>query len=168
MKPNFKVAGPILGPKVKLLGKAMASADAAALVAATAAGEAYAVRVGGDTIDVTPEMLDVRIAAKDGFDVQTDGGHFVILDMALTPALIAEGIARECISKVQQMRKTCDFNVTDHIAITYTADAEVAAALETHEAFIKKETLAEHLTAGVGEEAFDLNGHDVKLSVVRV
>lgn len=168
VKPNFKVAGPILGPKVKLLGKAMAAADAAALVAATAAGEAYAVRVGDDTIDVTPEMVDVRIAAKDGFDVQTDGGHFVILDMALTPALIAEGIARECISKVQQMRKTCDFNVADHIAITYTADAEVAAALETHEAFIKKETLAEHLTAGVGEETFDLNGHDVKLSVVRV
>ena len=57
VKPNFKVAGPILGPKVKLLGKAMASADAAALVAATAAGEAYAVRVGKPRVGVVGEIL---------------------------------------------------------------------------------------------------------------
>ena len=168
VKPNFKVAGPILGSKVKLLGKAMATVDAAALVAATSAGKAYPVEVEGETIDVTPEMVDVRIAAKDGFDVQTDGEHFVILDMALTDALIAEGIARECISKVQQMRKNHDFEVTDHIAITYEADDEAAQAIEANADFIKRETLAETLQAGTAEEEQDLNGHTVKISVARV
>ena len=168
VKPNFKVAGPILGSKVKLLGKAMATVDAAALVAATSAGKAYPVEVEGETIDVTPEMVDVRIAAKDGFDVQTDGEHFVILDMTLTDTLIAEGIARECVSKVQQMRKNHDFEVTDHIVITYEADAEAAQAIEANADFIKKETLAEDLKAGTAEEEQDLNGHAVKLTVERV
>jgi len=168
VKPNFKVAGPILGKKVKLLGRAMATVDAPALVAATSAGKAFPVTVGDDTIEVTPEMVDVRISAKEGFDVQTEGEHFVIIDTTLTPALIAEGIARECVSKVQQMRKNNGFEVTDHIRIAYKADDEAAAAIQAYGDFIKKETLAVSLTACEGGEVCDLNGHDTEIALERV
>jgi len=168
VKPNFKVAGPILGKKVKLLGKAMATVDAPALVAATSAGKAFPVTVGDDTIEVTPEMVDVRISAKEGFDVQTEGEHFVIIDTTLTPELIAEGIARECVSKVQQMRKNNGFEVTDHIRIAYKADDEAAAAIQAYGDFIKKETLAVSLTACEGGEVCDLNGHDTEIALERV
>lgn len=170
VKPNFKVAGPILGKKVKLLGKAMATVDAPALVAATGAGKSYAVSVGDDTIDVTPEMVDVRISAKEGFDVQTDGDRFVIIDTALTPELVAEGIARECVSHVQQMRKAQGYEVTDHVALTYAADSEAAAALAAHHDLICSETLANTLAPGdaADGETVDLNGHDVTLKVKRV
>lgn len=109
-------------------------------MAATSAGKAFPVTVGDDTIEVTPEMVDVRISAKEGFDVQTEG-ELVIIDTTLTPALIAEGIARECVSKVQQMRKNNGFEVTDHIRRRQGADDEAAAAIQAYGDFIKKETL---------------------------
>ncbi len=168
VKPNFKVAGPILGKNVKLLGKAMAVVDAAAMVAALDQGEDYPVDVDGQTIALTKEMVDVRISAKEGFNVQTEGNRFVILDTNLTQELIDEGFAREFISRVQQMRKTNGYEVMDHIAITYTADDAVAKALDAHADFIKKETLAESLTVGDGGEGCSLNGHDTTILLNRL
>ena len=168
VKPNFKVAGPILGKKVKLLGKAMANVDAPALVAASSAGKAYPVSVGDETIDVTPEMVDVRIAAREGYDVATDGSSFTILDTALDDDLTAEGIARECVSHIQNMRKRQGFDVTDHVNVVYATDDVAAAAIADNADMICAETLADSLTVGKGENTVDLNGHEAALTVTRV
>ncbi|SDY04263.1 isoleucine--tRNA ligase [Eubacterium barkeri] len=167
IKPNFKVAGPILGKNVKLLGKAMATVDAPALVAATEAGENFPVDVDGQTIEVTLEMVDVRISAKPGFNVQTEGNRFVILDTGLTPDLIDEGLARELVSKVQQMRKNNGYEVMDHIHITYSGDDALVAAITAYADFVKQETLAESLTVGSGGEVFGLNGHDATIEITK-
>lgn len=168
IKPNFKVAGPILGKNVKLLGKAMATVDAPALVAATEAGENFPVDVDGQTIEVTPEMVDVRISAKPGFNVQTEGNRFVILDTSLTQDLVDEGLARELVSKVQQMRKNKGYEVMDHIHITYSGDDALVAAITAYADFVKQETLAESLTVGSSGDVFGLNGHDATIEITKV
>ena len=169
LKPNFKVAGPILGKNVKLLGKALAGVNPAEVVAKLDAGEVYPVEIDGETIELTKDFVDVRIAAKDGFNVQTGGNKFIILDTTLSPELINEGYARECVSRIQQLRKNSGFEVNDHIDITYQADDEVTAAIEAFADFIKKETLAESITKGEGNlEACTLNGHEAAFGVAKV
>lgn len=169
LKPNFKVAGPILGKNVKLLGKALAGVNPAEVVAKLEAGEAYPVEIDGQTIELTKDFVDVRISAKEGFNVQTANNKFIILDTTLTPELINEGYARECISRIQQMRKNKDFDVADHIHITYQADEEISTAIEAYADFIKKETLAETINKGEGdlEEAI-LNGRKAAFGVEKI
>lgn len=168
LKPNFKVAGPILGKNVKLLGQALAKADAAELVAVLEAGKNYPVTIGEETIEVTPEMVDIRISAKEGFNVQTQGNKFVILDTTLTDELKSEGYAREFISKVQSLRKNSGFEVMDRIVTRFRADEEIQKAVADHKDFIMKETLCDDIIlCGDPLTEADLNGHEAGIGVER-
>ena len=94
---------------------------------------------------------------------------FTILDTTLTDELIDEGLARELVSKVQQLRKQNDYEMMDNITIEVTADEAVNAAITKHADYIKKETLAVSLECVDGLEAkYDLNGHKSGIKVERV
>ena len=69
-------------------------------------GNTITLNIGGNDIDITYDMLDIRINSKDGFNASNEGNNFIILNTTLTEELINEGIVREFISKVQQIRKT--------------------------------------------------------------
>ena len=168
LKPNFKVAGPILGKNVKLLGKALSEVNPGEVVTKLEAGEAYPVVIGDATIELTKELVDIRISAKEGFNVQTGNNEFVILDTSLNQELLDEGYAREMVSRVQQMRKNSGFEVSDHIIITFQSDDEVTAAIQKHADFIKKETLAEAIESSETGETCNLNGHDAVISVAKI
>ncbi len=168
LKPNFKVAGPILGGKIKYFSAALAKVDAAETVAKLEAGETLKFDLDGETFDVTKELVDIRIDAKEGFAVAMENNVFTILDTALTPELIAEGYARELISKVQQLRKQKDFEMMDHINLFVNADAEVAAAIEKHKDYIMSETLSDAICAGNNLPEYDLNGHMTGIEVEKI
>ena len=103
---------------------------------------------------------------KAGMVVASEGGIVVALETALTPALVAEGLAREFVSHVQSMRKEADFEVTQRIDVTVAADDELRAALEAHADYVKAETLALTLSfADSDAPAVDLNGHSAKIVV---
>jgi isoleucyl-tRNA synthetase len=93
---------------------------------------------------------------------------FVILETAISDELMLEGLARELVSKVQQMRKAADFNVTDRIAIAYAGDADVDRAVEAFRGYISRETLADSITSGADGDKVDLNGHKTALKVTRI
>ena len=93
-------------------------------------------------------MVDMRISAKEGFAVAMENNVFTILDTTLNNELIAEGLARELISKVQQLRKQKNFEMMDKIEILLSADEEVAAAVEAYKDYIMKETLALEIAEG--------------------
>ena len=93
---------------------------------------------------------------------------FVILDTTLTDELVSEGLAREFVSKIQQMRKQKDFDMSDRIRIYYKADDAVAKAMEDHGDHIKTETLALELHEREGLTEYDLNGHKTGLDVERI
>ncbi|QSX07693.1 isoleucine--tRNA ligase [Alkalibacter rhizosphaerae] len=169
LKPDFKVAGPIFGPKVKVLAKALAQADTAELVSKVKSEGSIMLDLDGEEAEVKEEYLDVRISAKEGFNVQMENNVFVILDTTLNEDLLQEGYAREVVSKVQQLRKQSGFDVMDHIRLTLQADQDVAQAVKAFEEFIKGETLAVEVV--FTENALDvqnINGHDTGINVERV
>ncbi len=153
-KANFKTLGKKCGPKMKAVAAAIASAT-------TVPFECEGFTITADDVLVTR-------APKEGLVVASEGAIVVGLETALTPELVAEGLAREFVSHVQSMRKEADFEVTQRIALTVEADAETQAALTTHAAYVKGETLAVDLTFAATEaEAIDLNGHATKITVVK-
>ncbi|MBQ1959794.1 MAG: class I tRNA ligase family protein, partial [Firmicutes bacterium] len=169
LKPNFRAAGPVFGSKVKAFGGAMAQVNAAEFVGKMEAEGKVALELDGETFEITKDLVDIRIAAKEGFAVAMENNIFTILDTTLTDDLIDEGLARELISKVQQLRKQYDFEMMDNIKITVTADDAVKAAVAKHEDYIKGETLAVAVEfVDTLETKTDLNGHKSGIEVERI
>ncbi|MFT9496230.1 isoleucine--tRNA ligase [Anaerosolibacter sp.] len=170
LKPNFKVAGSILGSKIKALGPALATLDASAVVPKLEAGESIIVDLEGESTEIVKDYVLTSIAAKEGFTVEMANNLFVILDTTLTKELVDEGYARELISKVQQMRKNNDYEMMDNIRIYFDGDDEIANAVVIHREYIMHETLAvsiERVNDATLEKQ-NLNDHDTGIKVEKV
>lgn len=167
LKLNFKTAGPVFGAKIKALGKALAELDASACAPTLEAGGTVAVGVDGEQLTINKEYVVVSISAKEGFTVSMENNLFVIIDTTLTRDLIDEGLARELVSKVQQMRKTNNYEMMDRIRIMYRGDDEITQAFTKYQEYIKQETLADTLEAGDSGDLTEVNLND-HLTGVRV
>ncbi len=170
LKPNFKTAGPILGKKVGMLGKALGSMDAFTTAMKLEAGESIKVDIAGEEFEVNKDLVMVSISAKEGFTVRMENNLFIILDTNLTDELIQEGYAREIISRIQQLRKSHDFEMMDNIKIEYNSSEEFAAAVELHKEYIMEETLAKDLVRVESNEfeSYKLNGHETAINVTKL
>ena len=154
-KANFKTLGKKCGAKMK------------AVAAAIAAAKSVPFDCEGFTI--TADDVLVTRSPKSGLVVASEGVIVVGLETALTPELVAEGLAREFVSHVQSMRKEADFEVTQRISLTVEADDETKAALEAHLDYVKNETLTTAFAfAATDAEAVELNGHSTKIKVEKV
>lgn len=168
LKPNFKVAGPVLGKNIKSFAAELAKADPAGTVSELESNGMINMEINGEKFEITKEMVDVKISAKEGFAVAMENNVFTILDTTLTPELIKEGLARELVSKVQQMRKQNDYEMMDNINIYFSADEDVAAAIDEYRDYIMKETLAVDMAEKQGLKEVELNGHKTGLDIERV
>lgn len=169
LKPNFKVLGPVLGKKMGMFAGALGKLNANEIVPKLEAGEKVTVDLAGEAFEFGKDHVLINISSKEGFDVCMENNIFVILDTHLTSELIEEGYAREFISKVQQLRKSSNFEVLDNIDIKYCSDDEIATALANFDEYIKNETLALSIERVEDNtlEVFDLNGHDTGIKVIR-
>ncbi|NMA86229.1 MAG: isoleucine--tRNA ligase [Tissierellia bacterium] len=167
LKPNFKVAGPVLGGKVKAFGKALNGLEPHETVEKLESGEKLILNLDGEDMEITKDFVMVSISSKEGFDVAMENNLFVILDTTLTKELENEGYAREFISKVQQMRKNNGYEVLDNINIYYDGSDEIEEAIKEHEEFIKSETLALTIERAEDDsfEKQDLNGHETGIKL---
>ena len=166
-KKFIQLKNPTFGPKIKLYQeelKKLTNED----IKFIQNGEAVTITVDGELFDITEEMVDIRVSAKEGYDAQKDANNFIILNTTLTSDLVNEGIARELISKVQNLRKQKDFDVADRIKLYYEADDAFDKVIDSFEDMIKKETLSvELIKKNDLTLEFDLNGLNVKLDVER-
>ena len=168
IKPNFKVCGKMLGANIKEFQDKLANLDEES-TSKLEKGENITLTVGGEELEVTPEMVEIRVSAKEGFNASHEGSNFIVLNTTLTEDLINEGIVREFISKIQNLRKEKDFEITDRIKLYYSENSEFTKAIEKYLDLIKAETLAlEVIVKDVDTEAVNLNGIDVKFDVERV
>ncbi|WMM25453.1 isoleucine--tRNA ligase [Tissierella sp. MB52-C2] len=160
LKPNFKVAGSILGKKIKSFGKALGELNAHETVEKLESGEKLVLNLDGEDTEIEKDYVLVTISSKEGFDVAMENNLFVILDTTLTPDLVNEGYAREFVSKIQQMRKSNGYEVLDNINIFYDGSDEIQTAVDEYTEFIKSETLAKSIEKVTEEdlEKQDLNG----------
>ncbi|GAB1475604.1 isoleucine--tRNA ligase [Bacillota bacterium] len=169
LKPNFKVAGPALGGGIKSFGAAIGKLEPKAAVSALEKEGYITVELDGKEVSAEKDMFEVRISAKPGFSVAMENNVFVILDTTITPELKSEGIAREMISKVQQLRKQKDFEMTDRIRIYCRGDEEFNKALDEYKEYIMSETLAVELAEGDDSLfEYDLNGHKTCIEVKKI
>ena len=146
-KPNFKALGPKFGKGVQQVAarvREMSHHDISLLES----GGQVTVEAGGGA--VTIERTDVEIVREDiaGWLVASEGGLTVALDTTLSDELVAEGLAREFVNRVQNMRKDAGFEVTDRIAIWFTGPGDLCSRLRTMGDYIRKETLAVELIEG--------------------
>ena len=166
-KANFKTLGKKCGPKMKAVAAAIAKGGFGEdKLFGRGAGTPESPSVPVEGIEITADDVLVTRSPKAGLVVASEGATVVALETALTPELVAEGLAREFVSHVQSMRKEADFEVTQRIDVAVETDAEMRAALEAHIDYVKGETLAIALEfREVAAEATDLNGHSAKIKV---
>ena len=170
LKPNFKVLGPIMGKNMGAFGKALAELDPQVYAMKFDSGETVTLQVAGEAFDAAAEHVLVNINAKEGFTVKMENNRFIILDTHLTEALIKEGYARELVSRVQQLRKSNDFEMMDQITIYYKAPEVFESAIEEYADYVKSETLATELLPNSEQpyEWHQLNGHEVGLYITKI
>ena len=166
IKPNFKVCGKMFGKEINNYAK-MLSTLTDEDVNKLQNGNTIIAEFNGENIEITKEMVDIRIESKEGFDAAKENNNFIILNTTLTEDLINEGIVRELVSKVQNLRKVKDFDVADRITLYYYGDID--SIISEFADYIKKETLSVDIVKKEDlSENFNLNGIDVKLDVEKV
>lgn len=174
-RPVFKALGAAFGKRTPQVGEAIRGLPSAAL-AAFRRGEPLTVDVGGETLALAAEHLEVVQGAKGDFAVASEGGFTVALDPTVTPELRAEGLARELVNRVQKLRKDAGLEVQDRIRLAVQCGDELAAALEAWREFVAGETLAREMEvrgtplAGDGYDAVrevDLDGTAATVALTR-
>ena len=167
VKPNFKVAGPIFGANIKSFVNALSELNVEN-INKLRNNETLELDVDGSTYTISSDMVDIRISSKDGFNVGMENNNFIILNTELTEDLLNEGIAREIVSKVQQLRKNKDFNIVDRIKIEYEGNEKIEEVFNLFAEYIKNETLADEIIRKeLNTEVTDINGHEVKFDVIK-
>jgi isoleucyl-tRNA synthetase len=173
IKANLKTLGPRLGPRVKEAQKALAALDAASAAEKVQAGGALELNVGGETVALTQSDLLISVRAPQGWAGVADGRTQVALDARITDELACEGVAREIVRHIQELRKQSGLEIEDRIRLHLGTDsAAVRAAIETHQAYIRGETLAlelaKHPLDGDAHQAvIEIQGQAVSIALVR-
>ena len=147
VKCNFKILGKKFGSLMKQVAAAVAAMTQEQITTLETAGSLTLYL--GDTPAVI-EAGEVEIYSEDipGWVVANEGVLTVALDVTVTDALRREGIARELVSKIQNIRKSSGFEIVDRIAVTLTSDEQSDVAIEEHKAYICNQVLADSLTIG--------------------
>ncbi len=137
IKPNFKALGPKLGKDMKTVGGAIAEMNAEQIASLEKEG-----KIDIQGYEITPD--DVEISTKDipGWTVTSDGKTTVALDLTLTEELKSEGIAREFINRIQNLRKDKDFELTDRIKISIEENSPFLEDVKKNEEYISSEVLS--------------------------
>ncbi len=166
LKPQLKTLGPKYGKKLGVISAFLANCNAKQVVDAVKGGGAYVIE--GEDIALSLEDLQIFTESANGFVAAEDKGLTVALDTNLTDGLIFEGIERELVSKIQNMRKEAGFEVTDRISVRYKAEGKVKTVL-ARGAFAK-DVLAESIDEGFGDgftKEQNVNGEKVVLTLIK-
>jgi isoleucyl-tRNA synthetase len=137
------------------------------------AGEAFEVNVDGNLMQILPEEVEVRLQAREGYSVASEGAYMAALVTDLTPELAAEGLAREFVRRVQDARKAADLDIADRIRLYFTATIPLQSAVEGYKEYIMTETLTTEMVNGdppdglfTAEDSFD--GEKVLIGIQKI
>lgn len=169
-KANFKTLGKILGKHMKAGAQMIAELDQKA-ISQLEKNKQLDIEIDGEKFVLTTEDIEISFDEIPGWQVAVDNDITVALDIILTEDLIAEGIARELVNRIQNIRKSSDFNVTDRISIDIQDHEIVRPALSKFGAYIMEEVLANDIVLGDakdGELVEILEGLDLRIQVQRV
>ena len=148
IKPNFRTLGKKYGAQMKAIAAAFQTLDQQTIAAIQAAG-AYTLELAGVSVSLEPEDYEINSEDMPGWLVSTEGSLTVALDIVQTPELVREGIARELIHPIQNLRKESGFDVTDRISTVIFAEGEaynqIKEALAEFGSYVASQTLSKSL-----------------------
>ncbi|MBR2997443.1 MAG: isoleucine--tRNA ligase [Bacilli bacterium] len=165
IKPNFKVCGKMFGKNINDYANKLLELNQED-INILSKGNSVKVRFMDEDLEITPDMVDIRVNSKEGYDAAYLNDNFIVIDTTLNEDLILEGIAREIVSKVQNLRKDSGFEVENRINLYYDGDLDDVLSKFTD--YIKKETLSlDVIKSTLDTESYDINGREVKFKVER-
>ena len=168
IKPDFKKLGPKFGKNMKAAAQTLTSLEQSQIAQFEKDGK-IALTLNGE--EAVVELADVEVISEDipGWLVANDGNITVALDITITDDLRKEGIARELVNRIQNVRKSKDFNITDRIVVKITPDEHVNDAVAQFKDYIAKQVLAVaiELTPVEGADviALDMDDYELKITV---
>ena len=155
IKPNFKVLGKTYGARMKEIAAGFGTLEQpviAAIQKAESAGETYTLNLPGGAVVLNPGDYAISSEDVEGWQVASEGSLTVALDVEVTPELRREGLSRELVNRIQNLRKSSGFEVTDRIhTMVYSSDGALSDALEVYGDYVKSQTLS----LSIGLEAFE-------------
>ncbi|HIW19983.1 MAG TPA: isoleucine--tRNA ligase [Candidatus Alistipes pullicola] len=172
IKPNFKTLGPRYGKQMKQIS-AKVAAFSQADIAQLERTDSWTTEIDGVKIEATAADFDITSEDMPGWLVTTEGKLTVAMDITLTDELRKEGLARELVNRIQNIRKDSGFEVTDKIRVTFEKNDALRAAVSAYRDYIASQVLAveiletESLTDAATQE-LDLDDMTVKVLVKRV
>ncbi len=174
LHPLPKQLGQKFASEFPAVRKAIMGLDPEASAQRLLAGEGLEIEVDGQQLEIQPTEVEVRIEAQSGFSAAADGGYVAALNTEITPILASEGLARELVRRIQDVRKKADLSVDDHIRVEYQAGplTDIQRALKDFVGYVQAETLADEFLisdspTGEAVETFEINGEKLTLGVVR-
>lgn len=167
VKPDFKKLGPKFGKNMSFVAKSIAAMSQNDILEFEKNGK-ISFDINGTQAEV--EVCDVEIISEDipGWLVSNDDVYTVALDITVTDELKKEGIAREIVNRIQNIRKDKDFDITDRIKIEISSNESTDAAIKQYEQYISKQVLADEIVVKDvvdAEDAIELDMDDCKLLV---
>ena len=172
LNPLPKQLGQKYGSRFPAIRQALLALDAEAPARKLLSGQPVLLEVQGEMLEILPDEVEVRAQAKSGFAVASEGAYLAALVTELTPALIREGLAREFVRRVQDLRKTADLDIADRIRVYYQATPALVAAVEQFKAYITAETLTVEMVNAAVPEGFaqvtdSFDGEDVTVGLIK-
>ena len=162
VKPLPKQLGQKYGNKFPAIQKAILAMNSEEAARPLLEGKPLRVDVNGGTYDILPDEVEVKALAKEGFAVAEEGPYVAALITDLTPQLVQEGLAREFVRRVQDLRKSAELDVADRIDLFVEASTGLRSAIEAHREYITAETLTSNLVfsappqdASIVEDGFE-------------
>ncbi|MDE5596118.1 MAG: class I tRNA ligase family protein, partial [Muribaculaceae bacterium] len=170
VKPDFKKLGPKLGKQMKTAAAALQQLETPAINKFEKDGYIDVVLPDGNNARI--DISDVEVLSEDipGWLVANDGNLTVALDVTVTPELRLEGIARDIINRVQNIRKTRDYAITDRISLVFEPNDEINGVVKDFGDYIARQVLAEKVEIGSPQsdnevETLDIDGLEVKVYI---
>ncbi|MGB5289519.1 MAG: isoleucine--tRNA ligase, partial [Ignavibacteriaceae bacterium] len=143
-KPNFKTVGPKFGNKVKSVTERIKNFSSLE-INSIQKGNPVSIEIDGENIEIGNEDVEILSEQIAGWIVESENGLTVAVDTELTKELISEGLAREFVNRIQNMRKDAGFQVTDKINVEFSGNSDFVDAINNFTKYISVETLAEKI-----------------------
>ncbi len=143
-KANFKSIGPKFGKDVQLISNEIKKFNSEQ-IRILENGSSVTIKINGKEFSIDPENVEIVGSEIKGWVVETDGNVTVAIDTQLSDNLIAEGLAREFVNRIQNMRKEAGFDVVDKINVRFTGTQTFSKAIQSFSDYVATETLAENV-----------------------
>ena len=171
-KANFKTIGPKFGKKVKAVAEAIKNFSKEE-ISKIESGSEITLNIDGENLNISKDDVEIINSEITGWFVEAEAGITVAIDVELNEALIEEGLAREFVNRIQNMRKDAGFDVTDKIIVNFIGSESFVKAINNFNQYISTETLAEKLSVekfienGFTQE-FKIGEFDCSINIVKV